>query len=371
MLDAQPDADLVAAARGGDEESYGILVRRHWPAVLAAARRMLPEEDAADATQDAFVSGLRGIAGLRSEDRVLPWLVSIVRNRARRILRDRGLERERLPDHELVTAQLLADVGQQSDPGDLRQALNDLSPPDRSVVVLHYLVGLGVAEVGRVLAVPEGTIKSRLHRARHQLKEIIRDMTQSKEADAEARDVIAGMRGVINWERLSVDESLSAWRPPNGISRQDLQRTWKASGEAIVGTGGGDSPDLVIGEDGWNHFELSVLVTPISGSNAQIAFRLSSPGDCYLMDMLLGWQAMAISRIKNGRLTKLSVVNKVFEMGREYELLLAAREASITTYLDGKLMNQVTDETHLSGPLALRVWESTTSFRDPRIRLLH
>ncbi len=87
--------------------------------------------------------------------------------------------------------------------------------------------------------------------------------------------------------------------------------------------------------------------------------------------MLLGWQAAAISRMKDGKLKKLSVVNYPLDSGQEYDVQIAARGASLTTYIDGKLVNQTTDETFASGAVALNLWQCSTAFRDMRYRLLH
>jgi hypothetical protein len=105
-----------------------------------------------------------------------------------------------------------------------------------------------------------------------------------------------------------------------------------------------------------------------------IQFRLSNDAQrYYLFDLMLGWRAATISRgnLASGTLQKLSVVNFPVEHAREYDVLIAARGASITTYIDGKLINQVTDFEHDNGGVALCVWQSKTSFRDPRVRLLH
>jgi len=90
-----------------------------------------------------------------------------------------------------------------------------------------------------------------------------------------------------------------------------------------------------------------------------------------VLDFLLGWQAIAISKVEAGNLTKISVVNYPLERGQEYDVQIAARGASLTSYIDGKLMNQVTDFSFPSGPIALNVWECKTAFRDMRFRLLH
>ena len=148
---------------------------------------------------------------------------------------------------------------------------------------------------------------------------------------------------------------------------------WNRSGEAIIGDDvDGCGERLLAGEAAWADYEFSVLVTPISGGNAQLQFRLSEDGEgYYLFDMLLGLQALALSvRREGGAFEKLSVVNFPLEIGREYDVLIAARERSLTSYIDGKLMNQLTDFSYRSGPVALSVWQSKTAFRDPRLRLL-
>ena len=63
----------------------------------------------------------------------------------------------------------------------------------------------------------------------------------------------------------------------------------------------------------------------------------------YLFDFLLGWQAVGIYRVIDRRVTKLSVVNHALHRGQEYEVQVAARGASLTSYVDGKLVNQLTD----------------------------
>ena len=72
-----------------------------------------------------------------------------------------------------------------------------------------------------------------------------------------------------------------------------------------------------------------------------------------------------------GEVEKISVVNFPFERGREYNVLVAERGESLTTYIDGKLVNQVRDGEYRNGGIALGLWWSTVAFRDPRIRHYH
>ena len=86
--------------------------------------------------------------------------------------------------------------------------------------------------------------------------------------------------------------------------------------------------------------------TLVKGPNLQIQFRISEDGrSFYFLDFLTGWKAMAISKVdgKSGETTKLDVVNFIFEGGREYDIVIAARGHSLTSYIDGNLVNRVTD----------------------------
>lgn len=89
----------------------------------------------------------------------------------------------------------------------------------------------------------------------------------------------------------------------------------------------------------------------------------------------MGWQAVAVSSVDidhqgQATLVKLSVVNYPLVHQREYALTVAARDHSITTYIDGALVNQVTDSAWLEGQIGLNIWEAKTLFRDIRVRVL-
>ena len=85
---------------------------------------------------------------------------------------------------------------------------------------------------------------------------------------------------------------------------------------------------------------------------------------------MLGWRVVQVARARSHALERLSVVDFPTEHGREYHLRVAARGASITTYVDGKLVNQVTDFEMKRGKLGLLAWHSVTRFRAPRYREL-
>lgn len=375
------DQELVASCKQGSQDAFGWLVDKYWASVVGTVLPLLGNpDDVEDAAQETFIRAYRCLDDLKDPDKLPAWLHTIARNAARKMLRQRRLEQQRLPDYELKSDLLNSDLQVPLEYRELRALVNSLAPPDRAVVTLFYLAGMELNRIAEQLGIPVGTAKSRLHRSRKLMRERIRDMAPKSHERTDPlnkppRDVIGGMRGLINWQVVPVDEELSSWRPPAWSDQKALKKTWRMEGNAIVGTSGKPSeepPSLIAGEPTWTDYELSFLMTPISGGNAQVGFRMSADeSGFYMLDFLLGWQAVAISRVIDRRVTKLSVVNHALHRGQEYEVQVAARGASLTSYVDGKLVNQLTDETFRMGTFGLLVGEYSTAFRDVRYRLLH
>ena len=375
------DQELVASCKQGSQDAFGRLVDKYWASVVGTVLPLLGDpDDVEDAAQEAFIRAYRCLDDLKDPDKLPAWLHAIARNVARKVLRQKRLEQQRLPDYELESDLLNSDLQVPLGYRELRALVNTLAPPDRAVVTLFYLAGMELNRIAGQLDIPVGTAKSRLHRSRKLMRERIRDMAPKSHERTDPlnrppRDVIGGMRGLINWQVVPVDEELSSWRPPAWSDQKALKKTWRMEGNAIVGTSGKPSeepPSLIAGEPTWADYELSFLMTPISGGNAQVGFRMSADErSYYLFDFLLGWQAVGIYRVIDGRVTKLSVVNHALHRGQEYEVQVAARGASLTSYVDGKLVNQLTDETFRMGTFGLLVWQSSTAYRDVRYRLLH
>lgn len=173
--------ELIAHAVAGDGEAFNELLRRYQGMAYSVAYRMLGNaEDAADATQDAFLSAYRALKRFRHGS-FRSWLMRIVTNACYD-----GLRRTRrhpvasLDSGENVDGhECLADPGEspeetverQDQSRQVQRALSALPPKQRVVVVLSDLQGLGYAEIARALRVPVGTVRSRLSRGRRALRE--------------------------------------------------------------------------------------------------------------------------------------------------------------------------------------------------------
>lgn len=168
---------LVERARTGERAAFDALVRSRIDAVYRTSLAILGNpSDAADATQETFVSAWCHIGSVRDLDLFDAWLGRVNLNACRAQLRrrKRTIVREiRLPEVDdgrepASTDQALDDASAGADVFD--RAFARLSLEDRSVLVLHHLQERPVAEIAAVLGAPEGTVKSRLHRARAALE---------------------------------------------------------------------------------------------------------------------------------------------------------------------------------------------------------
>jgi RNA polymerase sigma-70 factor (ECF subfamily) len=173
----ESDEELIAAVAAGDREAFGALYRRRRPDVYRFALHMTSSPAAAeDIAQDVFVLVIRDAARYSpSRAAVVPWLLGIARNLARRRLADR----RHAPLTDAVDGAAL-----HSDPADglartrqvdaLRKALGDLPVPFREAVVLCDLQELSYQDAAAVAGCAIGTVRSRLHRGRQLLAATMR-----------------------------------------------------------------------------------------------------------------------------------------------------------------------------------------------------
>ena len=151
-------------------EEFAAAVTEHSRRMYRAARAVLDSDaDAEDAVSQAVLQAWQSLDKLRSKEAVRPWLVKIAVNCAYAQRRKQG----KVIYLEDVAPEPAAPDSPQN--GGLWEAVCALPPERRAVVVLFYYEYMQVDEIARALGVPEGTVKSRLSRARKQLKEMLCD----------------------------------------------------------------------------------------------------------------------------------------------------------------------------------------------------
>jgi RNA polymerase sigma-70 factor, ECF subfamily len=171
------DDELITRLAGGDDTALRELFARHAPMLAVRLRAVLPPPDVEDVLQETFLAAWKGAASYRPEAKAGAWLWGIARRQAALALRRKGPATAHLQDLlESGTACLPGSV-----PGDdpaqtlatasqLASAVGTLSPADQQVWQLVYVEDRPIAEVARLTGVPEGTVKSRAHRARRLLR---------------------------------------------------------------------------------------------------------------------------------------------------------------------------------------------------------
>lgn len=187
------EAELVLRAKRGDDEAAELLFRTHRRGAFLLAFQILGNrQDALDATQDSFVRFLTTLDRFRPGRPVEPWLYTIVRNRCRDLLRRRQVRKwEPLEGDDHRWRPELVDPG--ADPrrdamrGELRRrvwaGLARLSPDHREIVVLRDFQDLTYDEIARVLDIPQGTVMSRLHRARKRLASLLAEPEPANDSE--------------------------------------------------------------------------------------------------------------------------------------------------------------------------------------------
>lgn len=167
------DVELVERCLVGDPEGMRDLVRQFERPVFALCLRMLGQrQDAEDVAQESLVRMCRHLASWDGSRPLLPWVLAIAANRCRTALERRSrrpITVESLPEAADDGGGTSRDIGEE-----LHRALRDLREDHRVCFVLFYEQELSVIEIGEVLNVPEGTVKTWLHRARKQLAEVLR-----------------------------------------------------------------------------------------------------------------------------------------------------------------------------------------------------
>ena len=179
-----PRRDLAETGAGHDAHDahdsaytrFVTLVPEHMEAVVRIAAALIGAADAEDAAQEAVVRAWRAWPSLRDVAAMRPWLLRITVNVCRDWQRGGFGVRQRLTE-PLDDAEGFATIG--ADPGasehaaalDLRQAINRLEPDLRMVVALRYYAGMDATEIGAALGIPPATVRTRLRRALHTLRD--------------------------------------------------------------------------------------------------------------------------------------------------------------------------------------------------------
>ena len=181
------EQELVARARRGDESAFEALVTENEKRIYNLCRRLTGnQEDAAELTQEAFLNAWRGLGRFQGESSFSTWLYRLATNACidflRKEKRRQSLSMTVSLDDEEEARQVELPDERYAPEGALERAearravaegLERLTLEHRQVLVMREIHGLSYAEIGQVLGLEEGTVKSRIARARGALRKVL------------------------------------------------------------------------------------------------------------------------------------------------------------------------------------------------------
>ena len=192
-LVAATDQEVVAQAKAGREAAYRELIRRYERPVFSLIYRMVRDREAAeDLAQETFIKTLNAIGTYRPEFKFSSWIFKIANNAAIDHLRKRGLDTLSIdgapdavtPDAIEATTLQVSDRGEsplqeleaRELGGAIEAAIARLRPEYRSCILLRHVDGRPYEEIAEMLDLPLGTVKTYIHRARHELRDLLAEL---------------------------------------------------------------------------------------------------------------------------------------------------------------------------------------------------
>ena len=168
ILDTDAEKELIRRCRKGSRDAYSRLVSAYSGRVFAICLAMLGHrEDAADASQQAFLKGFTGIGQLRDEKRFGPWIARIARNLCTDFIR------VRIRETQLCYQPQKPEPDKPDKYFGLQKALEKLPGDYRTVLMLYYFDGRAINSVAETLGINESAVYTRLSRARKRLRELL------------------------------------------------------------------------------------------------------------------------------------------------------------------------------------------------------
>jgi len=180
---AEREQPPVADARAGSPEAWNALFQRYQLPLYAYIFELVrAEQPSLDIVQETFIAATRHLAGLRDDDKFGSWLFGIAHQKCVQHWRKSGREEpldvdfaNELPSAENDPSELLIREEQEAE---FMQALNQLPPPQREALLLHFIEDFSLEEISGITGASLGTVKSRLHYGKKALRELLEERSK-------------------------------------------------------------------------------------------------------------------------------------------------------------------------------------------------
>lgn len=184
MQENKPDIELISQVLEGDKQSYAQLIKRHQRFVFTLALRFTKSrEDAEEISQDCFIKAYRALHTFKQTSKFSTWLYRIVYTTSMTFLRKKRLDTQSIDDESSIiqlegriSELSSSEVEHKSKMVFVNLAISRLLPDDAAIITLFYQGEQSLEEIGRTLGMEANTVKVKLHRARHRLKEKIENI---------------------------------------------------------------------------------------------------------------------------------------------------------------------------------------------------
>jgi RNA polymerase sigma-70 factor (ECF subfamily) len=168
----------VPQARAGDPAAWDALFRRYQLPLYVYVFELVHDEQASlDIVQDTFIQAVRHIGGLRQDDKFGSWLFGVAHQKCVQRWRKQTREQNALEELGGVPPEVSAGPDdlliRQEHEEEFMRRLNQLPPPQRSVLLLHFVEGFSIEEITEITGAAAGTVKSRLHYAKKALRKLM------------------------------------------------------------------------------------------------------------------------------------------------------------------------------------------------------
>jgi RNA polymerase sigma-70 factor (ECF subfamily) len=184
MQENKSDIELISQVLEGDKQAYAQLIKRHQRFVFTLALRFTKSrEDAEEIAQDCFIKAYRALHTFKQTSKFSTWLYRIVYTTSMTFLRKKRLDTQSIDDESSIiqlegriSELSSSEVEHKSKMVFVNLAISRLLPDDAAIITLFYQGEQSLEEIGQTLGMEANTVKVKLHRARHRLKEKIENI---------------------------------------------------------------------------------------------------------------------------------------------------------------------------------------------------
>jgi RNA polymerase sigma factor (sigma-70 family) len=190
MQSKSSDNEIIDAVLNGQNNQFAHLVKRHQSYVFTLAMRFTRKrEEAEEVAQDAFIKAFKSLNGYKKEGKFTTWLYTIVYHTAMTHLRKKNINTSSIDDNNKIQLENKGNFDDQntmerkSRSFYVNEAINMLLPDDAAIIALFYHGEQSLEEIAQVMNMETNTVKVKLHRARHRLKQKLEYLLQDEVKD--------------------------------------------------------------------------------------------------------------------------------------------------------------------------------------------